>query len=468
MLGHERGGETVADRLPRCIVSGLRGGGGKTTVALGLAGAFRGRGLDVAPFKKGPDFIDPGWLTLAAGRPCRNLDAFLMDEDVVLRCFATGAARADLAVIEGNRGLHDGLGVDGGTSTAELAKTLATPIILVVDCTKVTRTAAALVLGCRQLDPEAPIAGVVLNRIAGPRHESVARGAIERYCDVPVLGAIPRQPEIGLAERHLGLVPRQEHASVGERLAYLADVAEKHIDLEAVLAIADAADALPPVTQDVPPASQEGGPRIGIVRDSAFHFYYPENLEALERLGAELVFIDALSDAELPQIDALYIGGGFPETHAEQLEANVSFRASLRSAIEDGLPVVAECGGLMYLSESIERDGIAREMVGVFPVSFDIAERPQGHGYTVLTTARANPYFPEGAELKGHEFRYARMVKGDPSKLPMAFAVERGRGFDGRGDGLLYKNVLASFTHFHAAATPQWAEALIEKARTTS
>jgi len=446
-----------------CVISSMRGGAGKTTVALGLVGAFRRRGVRVAPLKKGPDFIDPSWLTRAAGRPCRNLDAFLMTPDAIVNGYATEAATADLVVIEGNRGLYDGLSVEGRSSTAELAKQLAVPVILVVDCTKVTRTAAALVLGCQRMDPAVSIGGVILNQVAGPRHESVVRGSIERYCGIPVIGAIPRQADIRLPERHLGLVPAAEHDGVGEALARLFDTIDAYVDLDLVWDIAATAgpvgDACPPPATTVPGSAV----RIGIVRDAAFHFYYPENLEALERSGAELVFVDALRDSELPEVDGLYIGGGFPEVHARSLERNVSFRESLRAAIERGLPVVAECGGLMYLGESIECAGRTHEMVGVFPVAYDIAPQPQGHGYTVLTVDRPNPYFPVDTVLKGHEFRYGRVIRGDVEQLQTAFRVDRGRGFGEGRDGLVHRNVLASFTHFHARGTALWAAAIVER-----
>lgn len=442
-------------------MAGTRGGGGKTLISLGLLTAWRRQGRTVVPCKKGPDYIDAAWLSLAAGVPCRNLDLFLMPPETVRRSFIAAAAHADAAVIEGNRGLFDGADAAGTVSTAELAKLLQTPVILVVDVTKATRTVAAVVLGCQQLDPLVPLRGVVLNQTAGPRHEAVLREAIRQVCGLPVVGAVPRMPRPLLPERHLGLVPPQEHDQWEHALAQVADVAQRHLDLPAIWQLAQAAPALTPPdapTADAPPSAEA---RVGVFRDAAFQFYYPENLEALARHGATLVEISPLRDAGLPEVDALYIGGGFPETLAPRLADNAPFRASLRRSAAAGLPVYAECGGAVFLGETLRMDEREYPMTGILPVAFGFGAKPQGHGYAVLETVEPNPFFSVGDAIRGHEFHYTYMQSPPPSDVSFAFRVRRGHGFDGERDGLCRGNVLAAYTHVHALGTERWAPAVV-------
>jgi cobyrinic acid a,c-diamide synthase len=451
-------------RIPRVLVAGTRGGGGKTLISLGLLAAWRRQGRRVVPFKKGPDYIDAAWLSLAAGAPCRNLDLFLMDRETVRRSFIAAAEHADVAVIEGNRGLFDGADAAGTVSTAELAKLLQTPVILVVDVTKATRTVAAVVLGCQQLDPQVPLRGVVLNQTAGPRHEAVLRDAIQQVCGLPVVGALPRMPRPLLPERHLGLVPPQEHDQRDGALEQVADVAERHLDLPAIWELAQTAPSLAP--QDALPADAAPSAiaRIGVFRDAAFQFYYPENLEALVRHGATLVEISPLRDAALPEVDALYIGGGFPETLAPTLADNAPFRASARRAVEAGLPVYAECGGAVFLGEKLLMDEREYPMTGALPVTFGFGAKPQGHGYAVLETVEHNPFFSIGDAVRGHEFHYTYMQSSAPADVGFAFRVRRGHGFDGERDGLCRGNVLACYTHVHALGTQRWAPAVVRAA----
>jgi len=363
------------------------------------------------------------------------------------------AEHADALLIEGNRGLYDGLDAQGTYSTAELAKFLTTPVVLVVDCTMTTRTAAALILGCQHFDPQVPLAGVILNQVARPRHEAILRDTIEHYCGVPVLGALPRLKCAVFPERHMGLVPPQEHSTAQRAVKTARDLAERYLDLEGLW---QAAVQAPPLPQtDSPPvvdASSRELVNIGIIRDSAFQFYYAENLEALSREGARLIEVSALPDSTLPSdLDGLYIGGGFPETHAQALAQNQSFRQALKDAAEAGLPIYAECGGLMYLGAAIKTiEGERFPMVGIFPFDFVMGRKPQGHGYTVLEVVQENPYFPPGTRLKGHEFHYSK-IKPEPGPQDiLAFHVARGAGIGGNRDGLIYKNVLATYTHLHA------------------
>jgi len=458
--------------FPRLIIAALRGGSGKTIVSIGIIAALRGRGHSVAPFKKGPDYIDAGWLALAAGRPCYNLDTFLLDADSIRRSFCFHAPSFDVALIEGNRGLYDGIDLDGATSTAELAKLLRAPVVMCVDCTKTTRTMAAVISGCVQFDPDASIRGVILNRVAGSRHESILRRSIEHYSGVPVIGAVPKLGRQIFPERHMGLVPTPEHGWAADSIQSIARIAAQHIDLEALMRLAQAAPAVDTVCEN-PSLDQPKGrattveptvARIGILKDSAFQFYYPENIEALQAAGAEIVFISPLREDTLPDVDALYIGGGFPETHAQELAANTGFSRRMRELVEGGFPVYAECGGLMYLGEELVLEGKSFPMAGVLPLSFGLFKRPQGHGYTVVTVEGENPYYPVGTEIRGHEFHYSRVLRWSGSESDFVFKMQRGVGIHGDRDGLVHKNVLATYTHIHALGNPGWASALVRNA----
>lgn len=458
--------ERITAACPRVMIAGLRGSTGKTLVALGLISAWQARGVSVAPFKKGPDYIDPAWHTRAGARPCRNLDTYLMSDEQVRRSVGQYGRTADVTLIEGNHGLFDGVGAEATASSAELAKLLQTPVVLLVDCTKTTRTVAAMVLGCQHMDPELPLAGVLLNRMATPRQERAVRAAVEEICGLPVLGSIPRLSDLAFPERHLGLLTPAEHPEVMLPITIARQAVETHVDLERIQALAKTAPALTWTIDPEAgvPVGTGTGVRVGVVRDSAFTFYYPENLEALERLGAEVVPVNALTDPDFPPLDALYIGGGYPETHAAALAANGAFRAALRREIEAGLPVIAECGGLIYLGEAMVMDGVAHPMVGIFPVTFELGKRPWGHGYACVEVEETNPFFAPGTILRGHEFRYSYARSARTEALRLAFRMQRGTGFDGERDGLVYKNVLASFCHFHAAGTREWAGAVIRQA----
>jgi cobyrinic acid a,c-diamide synthase len=449
---------------PRLVVAGTAGDSGKTLVSMGLLAAWRAAGLQPAPFKKGPDYIDAAWLTRAAGRPCRNLDTFLQPEQRLLESFRRHASEG-VSVVEGNRGLLDGLDAAGTHSTAALARLLGAPVVLVVSAAKVTRTVAAPVLGCLKLEPGLELAGVVLNRISGERHLQQARRAVEELCGVPVLGALPRLSENLLPDRHLGLLPPEEHPGAVEIAEKLAALCCDQMDLSRILELARKA---PPLTgraldEDTIPPPPSRTANVGVFRDSAFTFYYPENLEALEAAGARLCLISALDAQQLPDLDAIYIGGGFPETHACRLAANTALHAAVRAAAEAGVPIYAECGGLIFLSRSVAVDGRDWPMAGVLPVELELCKRPQGHGYVELSVDAENPLFPVGTELRGHEFHYTRLREG-AAIPPSAFRVLKGSGCGGGRDGLMHRNVIGSYTHLHALGVPQWAPALIRLA----
>ena len=443
------------------MVAGLSGGSGKSVVSVGLTAAFTGLGKRVVPFKKGPDYIDAGWLKQAAGRNCYNLDQYLMTDQAIEASFRHHAAGADLVIVEGNRGLYDGVDAKGGYSSAELAISLKIPVLLVVNCTKTTRTIAALVLGCQKLDERVDIRGVVLNQIATERQRKVITQAVEEATGIPVLGIVPRLKRDIFPMRHLGMLPHQEYEGSEEAVRFLGQLVSDNIDLERVLAVME------PVRtsshSDDGRAGQGPKVKIGILQDAAFQFYYSENLEGLERAGAELVFINALEEERLPEIDGLYIGGGFPETSARELAANDSFRASIREAADGGMPIYAECGGLIYLGESILLDGKTYPLAGVFPIRFGMSQKPQAHGYSILEAERDNPFYPAGTRITGHEFRYSTILEygGNPDELSLK--VTRGTGFLNGRDGLCHKNTLALYTHIHADGMRQWAPAFVER-----
>jgi cobyrinic acid a,c-diamide synthase len=448
--------------LPRIVVAGLAGDSGKTLVCLGLAQALRARGVRVAAFKKGPDFIDADWLSVASGQPGRNLDTFMMPRAAVLAAVARAADSNDIAVVEGNRGLFDGVDARGSHSTAELAKLLDAPVVLVVDVTKVTATVAALVLGCRAMDPEMRLAGVILNRVATVRHERVIREALANI-GVPVLGAMPRLEDLELPSRHLGLVTVAEHPAAVGAVVAIGEAASRHLDLDAILAAAQETGALSAAAAPAV-AVAAGQRRIGVLHDTAFMFYYPENLEALTAAGAELVELSPVRDQALPEVDLLYAGGGFPEVYAAELSANREFREALAGRISRGLPVWAECGGLMYLARTLVADGVPYPMTGALPLAISFTARPKGHGYVVARVDGANPFLPVGTTLRGHEFHYSQIDHGGDA-VRTVLALERGTGIGGGRDGVVLGSVFASYTHLHALGTPEWAPAVLAAAQ---
>lgn len=443
--------------LPRVVISAPHRSSGKTTLSIGLCAALTKAGFKVQPFKKGPDFIDPMWLTAATGRDCRNLDFFMMGNNNILRSFQHAAAGADISVIEGNMGLYDGMELDGKGSTADLARLLKAPVILVIDASNMTRSIAPLVLGFKNFEPDVSIAGVILNKISGARHESKLRAAIKQYTDIEVIGAIPKTSRIGLIQRHLGLKPAREDERAVSIIESTSSVIKEYVDLEKLVGIARASLDIPEV-KSRQKVSRGTIVRIGVAMDRAFTFYYPENLEALKIAGAKLVPFSPMSDSHLPDVNGLYIGGGFPEVFMKELEENKSIRKEIHAAIENGMPVYAECGGLMYLARGISWNGMTREMVGGIPCDIIMHEKPKGHGYIKLETT-GKSWLGKNTEIRGHEFHYSEVANlGD---VDFAYRVLRGRGVDGEQDGIVYKNTLASYAHLHSLSTSEWAEQFI-------
>jgi cobyrinic acid a,c-diamide synthase len=466
--------------LPRLMIAAPGGRSGKTIVSIGLCDIFRRRGLVVQPFKKGPDYIDASWLTAASGKNCRNLDAFLMDEATLMRSFEEASKNADLAIIEGNMGLYDGIDPDGKGSSAYLSRLLSTPVILVVNTSRMSRSIAALIKGFQGFEPETQIAGVILNNVAGERHKLKLTQAIGKYCNIPVLGTIPRIQHLSITERHLGLVPFNESRTGTSIISDIGAFIERNLDVDAIFSVAQNAPdktiknkgyITKNAILNAPSAILHSSfltlnsqiARIGVIYDRVFNFYYPENLEALERAGTKIVYIDSLKDRTLPEIDGLYIGGGFPELHLEELSSNRSLMNDIADSIEGGLTVYAECAGLMYLCKGIRENNELFEMVGIIPSEAELSHRPHGHGYVLAEIVSENSFFPPGAVLRGHEFHHSKL--SGINDLQCAMSIKRGYGINGIFDGVVYKNMFASYTHLHALGTPEWADAFASSAR---
>lgn len=447
------------------VIAGLSGGSGKSVVSVGITAALARKAGRVVPFKKGPDYIDAGWLQLAAAENCYNLDPYLMKPDVLLDSFAKRSENADLVIVEGNRGLYDGVNADGGYSTAELSVTLGLPVLLVVNCTKTTRTVAAMVLGCQKFDERINIVGVVLNQVATERQRKLITEVVEKYTSIPVVGAVPRLKKDIFPMRHLGMIPHQEYKDSSGAIDLLADLIEESVDLGQVMKIMGSVPERKYRKTGPVASAQKPMVRIGVLQDEAFQFYYTENLEALKTAGADLIFVNAMEDKMLPPLDGLYIGGGFPETGATHLAANVSFRQSVKLAAEGGMPIYAECGGLIYLGESLVLEEQEYPLVGVFPVRFSMSAKPQAHGYSIFVVENDNAFYPPGTEVKGHEFRYSKIIEWRGSEKDLTVRMTRGKGFMQGRDGLVHRNVFALYTHIHAEGTPEWAVNFIQACR---
>jgi cobyrinic acid a,c-diamide synthase len=408
---------------------------GKTTLSIGLCAALVKRGIDVQPFKKGPDYIDPIWLGMAAGKPCYNLDFFVAGRQETIDDYCYRGQAADICLVEGNKGLHDGLDLDGSNSNAALAKALQSPVIMVVDARGTMRGIAPLLIGYQVFDKEVNIAGVIANMTGGKRHESKLRAA------------------------HLGLIPGYEDPDSRHKINTIARAVSDNVDLDKLLEIAQQAKPVKPATSPLLRKPEFTGLRIGIAQDSAFGFYYPGDLEAFRQAGAQLVSIDTTRDHSLPAIDGLFIGGGFPERHAASLAANSAMRDSIRTAIEAGLPTYAECGGLMYLSKSLTWNETSYDMVGVLEAKSVMHEKPQGRGYVKLGEIDGqHPWAFQckpGNDLHAHEFHYSAL-QGLPEDGIYAYQVLRGKGIQQQHDGFVYKNLLASYTHLRDTAANPW------------
>ena len=459
--------------MNRFLISAAHKSSGKTTISIGLCAALKARGLAVQPFKKGPDYIDPMWLSLASGRTCRNLDFYLMQREQIVATFTEHAAAADISLVEGNKGLYDGLDLDGSNSNAALANLLQLPVVLVIDARGMTRGIAPLILGYQAFDRSINIAGVILNNLGGSRHESKLRTVIEHYTDVPVIGAVQRDARLEISERQLGLMPSNESETAVRHVTEIGEIVGAQVNLDEIMRLAAMSPALPQQakTATVSSGTADNRVRIGLARDKAFGFYYPDDLEALQAAGAELVPVDTLNDAHLPKLDGLFIGGGFPERFMQELEANSTLRGEIHAAIESGLPVYAECGGLMYLARSLSWGEKTCRMVGTIPGNVVMHDKPVGRGYVRLATTPSHPWDASvatekksGTELFAHEFHYSSL-EGLETPVKFAYQVLRGHGVDGHSDGIVYKNLLACYAHLRSNGAYNWAQQFVTYVR---
>lgn len=451
--------------LPRIIIAGTHSGVGKTTLTLGIISALRKKGVSVQAFKTGPDYIDPTYHSEASGKICVNLDSWLLSKDAVIELFRRRAEDVDLSVIEGVMGLYDGLKDTEVGSTAHLAKILNSPVILILDAGSLSRSAAAIAMGYKEFDRKIDIAGIILNNIASVNHYNYIKSAIESETEIPVVGCLPRDPELKLSERHLGLIPLEEKRLSSGFYKKLSKRVEDHIDLTRILKIGRQARPLPyPGVMIFKKGPQKSRVTIAVAKDEAFNFYYQDNLEILNHLGADIVTFSPLRDGELPKgVDGLYIGGGFPELFASDLSKNNSLKRSIRRKAEYGLPVYAECGGLMYLVESL-MDFKKRKfsMAGIFKCSVRMGDRLRRMGYVNLEVIRDNILGKKGQRNRAHLFHWSRLTN-IPKSASFAYKIVKDRNII--YDGLIKKNVLAGYAHLHFASNLKFAKNFINSCR---
>jgi cobyrinic acid a,c-diamide synthase len=456
----------------RLVIAGTHSGAGKTTIAAGLMAALRRRGLTVQPFKVGPDYIDPSHHTVAAGRPCRSLDTWMMSPEAVRSLFAHACRDADIAVIEGVMGVYDGAGYDDQTgSTAEVAKLLQAPVVLVIDASKMARSAAAVALGYQRFDPDLPLAGFIINRAGSYHHGMGVTGAIEKATGLPVFGWLPREERLKFPERHLGLVPASETSAGSTFVEAAGDAVTRHLDVDRILALARNArrshaprgNARPDALRPVPSRDRI---ILAVARDEAFHFTYEENLELLQVAGARLEFFSPLRDTALPEgAVGVILSGGFPEVHAAQLADNITMKQALRDAHERGLLIYAECGGLMCLTQAIvDLDGREHGMAGLLPGRSVMSKRLT-LGYRLARAACASWLFADGETVRGHEFHYSHW-ENRPTDLPPAYTLLPSSGAgESWADGACVGNLWASYVHLNFWAKPELAERFVAACR---
>ncbi len=464
--------------IPRILIAGDRSSAGKTTISIGIMSVLRDMGYKVQPFKVGLDFIDPSYHTEVTGRYSRNLDGYLMSEQAVSEVYSHAIEGADISIIEGVRGLYEGLSATSDTgSTAQIAKLLDCPVILVINARSITRSTAALVSGYKSFDPGVNIVGVILNNIGSRRHAEKAKEAIETYTGTPVIGEIPRNDSMKISMRHLGLIPalegRRKLADFDENLVKIKNIIREGMDIDRLVTLARMAKPLTMPQENIfKPASAGNNVRIGVALDEAFNFYYRDNLDLLELSGAELVYFSPVNDSALPQVDGLYIGGGYPELFARELEDNEGMRNAIRQASAEGVPIYAECGGLMYLTHEIKTDvtgtgkyhmaqmeGGTFSMVGAIP-----GKTLMGHkrvvSYNVGSFVIDNVIGKAGASFIGHEFHHSEIVD-IPENTAFAIRLDRGTGIKGELDGILVENTMAAYAHLHAASYTEFARSFV-------
>ena len=471
-------------------ISAVKRNSGKTTISIALTRLLKDKGYAVQPFKKGPDFIDPMWLTKAAGRGCHNLDFYFISKRKIKKHFINCSLNSDISIIEGNHGLHDSFDVFGKNSNADMAKLLGVPVILIVDVGELNRGVVPLLMGFKNFDKDVDIKGVILNKIHSARHEKNLLRAINHYTDFKVVGRIPNEAGLSIKQRHLGLMSTLGEDDIESHISTISSKISGYVDIESIVKISgirrrranaagsaglsrfrlEAAGGLTG-TRKGKRREKKKTVRVGLAYDNAFNFYYNENIEALESYGCEIVRFSPLYDKKLPDVDALYIGGGFPEILCKELEANVTFRKDLIEKIENGLPVYAECGGLMYMCKSISFNDEDCKMVGAIDARVRLTKKPKGHGYTRLSPAvrdKNGPlWFNKISSIRGHEFHHSYVETPAPDNLNLSFNVIKGYGVNGFKDGITYKNLYAAYTHIYSPSSPGWFKNWVSFIKTT-
>lgn len=447
----------------RIVIAGTGSGVGKTTLTIGIMSALKKRGLVVQGFKCGPDYIDPSYHTAVTKRVSRNLDSWMLTKDIVLDVFTHGSKESDISIIEGVMGLFDGKDPETNEgSTAEISMITKTPIILVVNCSSMARSAAAIVKGF-QLFAEGPnIVGVIANKVGSEGHFKLVKTAIEQECNVPVIGYLIKELDIEIPERHLGLIPSIERGDLDPFFDKLGDLVLETIDIDKFLELSVAQPLAVNERRSLFEKKKVTSVRIAVAKDAAFNFYYPENLEILEANGVEIVYFSPLANDLLPEaVDGLYLGGGFPEEFAHKLALNSKTKYSLKEAIENGLPTLAECGGFMYLTESIETtEKTNHEMVGIIPGKVQMQSKLAALGYREVI-GQNNNFLLKSEVARGHEFHYSSFQTADEVDDRYAYETKGMRGMN--KEGYLIDNLVAGYTHFHFASCPSIVENWIEK-----
>lgn len=456
----------------KLLIAGTRSGVGKTTIALGLMAALKKRGLKVQPFKVGPDYIDPGFHTLICNQNSYNLDSYFLAQAGVQKIFSKLSAKADISIIEGVMGLFDGKGKDSVSSSAEIAKTVDSPVVLIIDARKIAQSAAAEVYGYKNYDPDLKLKGIIINNVSSQHHYQLLKEAIKaKMPELKVLGYLPKNQDLKLPERHLGLVPVAESKELEQYLEKLTQIIEKYLDLEALLKIAkstaipnfktesDLTDLTADFNADFKKNIVKNKLKIAIAFDQAFNFYYQANLDLFKELGVEIIKVSPLNDSKLPQVDAFYLGGGFPESFLEKLAANKKFQTSLKKQAANGLPVYAECGGLMYLCSSVENlEGSKYKLVDLIPAEIEMTSKLQEMGYREITTLSDNLLLTENDKARGHVFHYSRIKN-------IAADLKRNYKYRDQLEGYSsYDNILASYVHLHFWSNPKILENFLKKA----